>query len=211
MSRHWLALFVCVVGGRAEMVDRISVVVDSQIIKHSDIFRDIRLTDFLNHETPSFAVAEQKKAVARLIDQALIRKELDAGLYSIPDPSEVDSLLQQLKNGFGSDAAYRRALATYDLSEADLRKQLNWQLTVLRFVSLRFGGGAPVPEPEVRAYYEQHLADFKKAGGSGGDFDTVRPQIEKALEGEGVNKLFFAWLDEAEKNAPIVYNEEALK
>ncbi len=211
MTRHWVALFVCVVGGRAEMIDRISVVVDSRIIKHSDIIRDIRLTDFLNRETPSFAVAELKKSVARLIDQTLIRKELDAGLYSSPDPSEVDSLLQQLKNGFGSDAAYRRALATYDLSEADLRKQLNWQLTVLRFVSLRFSAGAPVPEADVRAYYEQHLADFKKAGGSGDGFDTVRPQIEKALEGESVNKQFFAWLDDSEKNTPIVYNEEGLK
>ena len=211
MTRHWLALFVCVVGGRAEMVDRISVVVDSRIIKHSDIIRDIRLTDFLNHETLSFEVAEQRKAVARLIDQSLIRKELDAGLYSSPDPSEVDSLLQQLKNGYVSDTAYRRALATYDLSEADLRKQLNWQLTVLRFVNLRFSAGAPIPEADIRAYYEQHLADFKKAGGSDDGFDTVRPQIEKALEGERVNQQFFAWLDDAEKKTAIVYNEEALK
>jgi len=211
MQRYLLALLFCTALVRAEMVDRISVVVGGRIIKHSDIIKDIRLTEFLNHETPVFTVAEQKKAAARLIDQALIRKELQAGIYSTPDPAEVAALLQQLKQSFGSAAAYQRALKTYGLSEDDLRKQLSWQLTVLGFVSLRFGTGAPIPEAEIRAYYAKHLPEFKRSGKTNVALEAVRPDIEKALAGEKVNQQFFAWLDESEKNTPIIYNEEALK
>ena len=211
MTKYWLSLFLCLACCRAEIIDRISIVVDGSIIKHSDIIQDIRLTDFLNHETPSLALSEQKKAAARLIDQTLIRKELESGLYSSPDPSEVDSLLQQIKRGFASDAAYRRALAAYHLSEAELRKRLEWQLTVLRFINLRFGAGAPVAEAEARAYYEKHLPEFRKTTRSADDFESLRPEIDKAINGERVNQQFFTWLEDTEKSTPVTYNEVDLK
>ena len=211
MTKHWLSLFLCLACCRAEIIDRISIVVDDSIIKHSDVIQDIRLTDFLNHETPSLTVSERKKAAARLIDQTLIRKELESGLYSSPDPSEVDSLLQQIKRGFGSEAAYGRALAAYHLSEAELRKRLDWQLTVLRFINLRFSADAPVTDAEARAYYEKHLQEFKKTARTAGDFESVRPEIDKALSGEHVNQQFFTWLENTEKNTPVTYNEVDLK
>ena len=211
MTKYWIPLFLSLVCCRAEIVDRVSIVVDDSIIKHSDIIQDIRLTDFLNHETPSFTLSEQKKAAARLIDQTLIRKELESGLYSSPDPAEVDSLLQQIKRGFASGAAYQRALATYNLSEAELRRRLDWQLTVLRFINLRFGADAPVTEAEARAYYEKHLPEFKKTARTAGDFEAARPEIEKAINGERVNQQFFAWLEDTEKNTPVSYNEVDLK
>jgi len=211
MTKHWLLLFFCLACSRAEIVDRISIVVDDSIIKHSDIIQDIRLTDFLNHETSSLTLAEQKKAAARLIDQTLIRKELESGLYSRPDPSEVDSLLQQIKRGFASEAAYARSLAAYHLNEAELRKRLDWQLTVLRFINLRFGAEAPVTDAEARAYYEKHLPEFKKTARTAGDFESLRTEIEKAINGERVNQQFFTWLEDTEKNTPVTYNEVDLK
>jgi hypothetical protein len=211
MTTYWLALIACATFGHAEIVDRISVIVDGHVIKHSDIIREIRLTDLLNHETPVLDLGEQKKAVARLIDQALIRKELQAGLYSSPDPAEVEALLQQLKQSLGSDAAYQRALASYGVSDADVRKHLTWQFSVLRFINARFATGTQISDAEVRAYYQQHLPDFRRAGKPKLDLESLRPDIEQAINGERVNRQFFAWLDESEKNTPVVYNEEALK
>src|SRR5579872_6852055 len=211
MKTFLLALAAFTICGNAEIVDRISVIIEGHIIKHSDIIKDIRLTYLLNHEKPTFDLAEQKKALARLIDQALIRKELQGGLYSSPYPSEVDALLKQLQQSFGSDAAYQSALKSYFVSEDDLRKHLNWQLTVLRFINVRFAGGAQIPEEEVRAYYQQHLPDFKRAGKPQLDLESLRTEIEQAIAGERINQQFFAWLDESEKKTPVTYNEEALK
>jgi hypothetical protein len=211
MTRLWVALLAGMSLADAELVDRISLIVDGYLIKHSDIVRDIRLTALLNHETPTTNLAERKKAVKRLIDQTLIRKELQAGLYPSPKPEDVEALLQQLKHSFGADAAYRRALNSYGIGEDELRRHLSWQLTVLRFVNVRFATGIQIPDADVRAYYQKHLSDFTKAGKPRPDLEALRPEIEQSLTGEQVNRQFFAWLDESEKNARIVYNEEALK
>ena len=211
MSKYCIAFLVCMRFGNAEIVDRISVIVDGHSIKHSDILREIRLTKLLNREPPAFDLSEQKKAVGRLIDQALIRKELQAGVYSSPDSRDVEALLQQLKQSLGSDAAYQRALEAYGISDQELRRHLNWQLSVLRFINVRFATGTPILDAEVRTYYQQHLPEFKRAGEPKLDLESLRPEIEQAITGERVNQQFFAWLDESEKNAPIVYNEEALK
>ena len=68
-----------------------------------------------------------------------------------------------------------------------------------------------IPDPEVRAYYQQHLPDLKRAGTQKIDLESLRPEIEKTITGERINQQFFAWLDESEKNTPITYNEESLK
>ena len=206
-----LFLVLCASLATAEMVDRISIIVDGRIIKHSDIVRDIRLTAFLNRETLSFDLSAQKKATARLIDQALIRKELQAGLYPSPEPGEVDALLRQLQHSLGSETAYQGALAAYGITDRDLRRHLNWQLSVLRFINVRFASGTQIPDAEVRSYYRQHLPEFKRAGKPQFDLESLRPDIEQAITGEQVNRQFFAWLDGAGKITPIIYNEEALK
>jgi hypothetical protein len=211
MKPYFLAWIVCMAAANAEIVDRISVTVDRNIIKHSDIIKDIQLTDLINHDPPVYSLAEQKKAAARLIDQALIRKELQAGLYSSPNPSEVEALLKQFKQSYGSEAAYRNALKTYSVAEDDLRNRLAWQLTVLRFINVRFGADPQASDAEVRAYYDQHLPDFRRAGKTKVDLESLRTDIEQAIAGERVNQQFFAWLNETEKDTPVTYNEESLK
>ena len=63
MSKYCIALLVCMRFANAEIVDRVSLVVDGHSIKHSDIIKEIRLTKLLNREPPAFDLSEQKKAV----------------------------------------------------------------------------------------------------------------------------------------------------
>ena len=128
---------------RAEMVDRISIVVSNRAIKHSDILSDIRLTAFLNQEKPDFSLAEEKKAVSRLIDQALIRRDMENGGYANPDTSEADKLLDQIKQRYHGDTGLRQSLASYGLTEDELKQRLTWQTRVLEFIELRFGQAEP--------------------------------------------------------------------
>ena len=128
---------------RAEMVDRISVVAGNRAIKHSDIVNDIRLTAFLNQEKPDFSLAEQKKAASRLIDQALIRRDMESGGYASPDTSEGEKLLEQIKQRHRGDTGLRQALASYGITEDELRQRLIWQTRVLQFIELRFGQADP--------------------------------------------------------------------
>jgi len=124
----------------AEIVDRVAIVVDGNVIKQSDILNEIRVTDFLNGATPDLSLTAQKEAASRLIDQKIIRKAMEAGLYRAPAPAETGRLLQQVRQKFVNDAAFKRELTARGLTEDVLREHLLWQLTVLRFIGLRFPG-----------------------------------------------------------------------
>ena len=143
MKQCWFtrAVLLCLVaaGARAEIVDRIAVIAGNRIIKQSDINEDIRIAAFLNQEKADFSAAEQKKAVNRLIDQALIRSDIANGVYVDPDPSEAAKLFDQVKQRAGGEAAFRKQLANYGITEQALKDRLQWQTQVLKFVEARFG------------------------------------------------------------------------
>jgi hypothetical protein len=103
----------------------------------------------------------------------------------------------------------RNELARYSLSEAELREQLLWQLTVLRFIEERFRPGVQIADEEVRSYYDQHLAEFKRLDPDDYSFEALEPQIRQSLEGGAVNQNFEEWLDASRKRAHIKYRPEA--
>src|SRR5690242_5426942 len=66
------------------IIDRIAVVVNNQIVKDSDIDRDIRLVSFMNGQKIVTDAATRKEAANRLIDQQFIRREITTGEYPRP-------------------------------------------------------------------------------------------------------------------------------
>ncbi len=141
--RTWLilGLWTGLLSSRAEVVDSLVASVDSIAIKHSDVMREIRMTAFMNHEEPKFDAKAQKDAVNRLIDQALIREEIEDGMYVPDDPKTAEALFQQLRDSYGGEEGLTKALQSRGITEDALKKQLQWQASVLRFIQLRFGGG----------------------------------------------------------------------
>ena len=137
-SKLALGMALALVSGIAEIVDRVDIVVDGQAIKQSDILEDIRVTDFLNQGKLDLALAAQKEAASRLIDQKVIRKAMQSGVYPVPDAGEIDPLLAQIRRRYPDQAAYRRALAAYGLTEEVLKAHLFWQIAVINFIGLRF-------------------------------------------------------------------------
>lgn len=124
---------------RAEIIDRIVVSVGSQVVTASEIRREIQMAAFLNGTEPDFGPDSRRKATERLIEQKLIRKEMEVGRYPGPSAAETEPLLQQVREQrFKSNDEYLQALQKYGISEPDLKAQLLWQLTVLRFIDFRF-------------------------------------------------------------------------
>jgi hypothetical protein len=194
------------------IIDRIAIVVNSQMIKQSDINRDLRVTDFLNHEPLSFSPTAEKKAATRLIDQAFIRHEVRVGDYPTATFEDADAQLSLIKKDkFKSDEAFLQDLKHYGLTVPDLRFTFRWQLTVLRFIDVRFKPAALVTDADVQQYYKAHLPALRKAHPKGYSLQDLTSEIHETLVSEKVNQLFFAWLDEQRKDAKIQYLEEQLR
>src|SRR5206468_1942783 len=99
----------------------------------------------------------------------------------------------------------------YGSSAAELRSQLIWQLTVLRFINERFRAGALVTDEEVRAYYDQHLADLKREYPQNSSFEALAPKIRASLEGERVNQNYAEFVERARKRSNIRYLQGAFE
>jgi hypothetical protein len=196
----------------AVIIDRISIVVESRIVKESDIQRDIRVTSFLNNEIPDLTLPSEKKAANRLIDQLFIRREIEVGDYPTATLQEADQQLEKLKKErFRTEAAFEQALRKYGLTPLDLRTEFQWQLTVLRFIDVRFKPAVLVTDDEIGKYYRDHAAALRREYPSKSSLDDLRAKIREILTNEKVNQQFFAWLDEQRKTTKIRFLEASLR
>jgi peptidyl-prolyl cis-trans isomerase SurA len=213
MSASLLCLVLSTASHGAVVIDRIAVVVGKHVIKTSDIEKDLRLTEFLNREKLDLTARAKKKAAERLIDQEIIRQEIVTGAYRRPTDAEGAAFAKQLENDrfHGSTAELDSALAKYRLSAAQLREELLWQLTVLRFIDERFRPGVMVSDDDVKSYYDGHQADLHRENPSGFTLEDLQAKIRQTLEGEQINQNFNEWLEDARKRYRIEYRQEAFE
>jgi peptidyl-prolyl cis-trans isomerase SurA len=197
----------------AVVVDRMVIIVGNHAIKASDINRDLRVTEFLNGEQPDFSGEVRRKAAERLIEQTILRDQIAGGRYGWASETDVNALLDKLRQDrFGGSATrMQAALARYHLTEGELRAQLLWQLTVLRYIDQRFRTGVLVTDEEVRAYYDQHLADLKRQYPRNSSFEELAPKIRTSIEGERINQNFADAIEQARKRSRIKYLQGALE
>ncbi len=202
-----LCLVLCGASAGAAIIDQTSVVVGRHVILDSDIRRDIRITAFLNGERPDFSLPSRKQAASRLIDQELIREQIRTGNYPVATEAEARKTLEQIEtNRFkGQQAAFERALAEAGISEAELEDRLLWQLTVLRFIDVRFRPAVVVSDEEITQYYNAHRAQIKT------DENAARAQIIDTITGERVNDLLDQWLRQTRAQTHIEYLEKSLQ
>jgi hypothetical protein len=195
------------------VIDRIAVVAGKHVIKLSDIERDLRLTNFLNREPLAINAQSKRKAAERLVDQAVIRDEIATGGYTRATDADAAGMLQQIRKDrySASDARLRQALTQYGLTEDELRAELLWQLTVLRFIEQRFRPGVLVSDEDLRAYYDQHLSDLKRQYPRDNTFESLEAKIRASIEGERINEQFEQWLEGARRRDRVEFRQGAFE
>ncbi len=146
------SLMICG-AARPAVVDRIAVVVGSDVITESEVLEETRMTEFLNGQTLKLEPAERRAAAERRVDQQLIRDEMKIGSYPEPREANVEATLTQFRTRRfgGSDAAMRASLQAYGLTEDELKARLRWQLAALRFTNIRFHAGIPSTPQQTTA------------------------------------------------------------
>jgi hypothetical protein len=138
MRLLYIAALFGVVGWTG-IVDRVAVIVGNQAITESELMRDLRLTALLNGQAVDMNVERRREAADRLVDQQLIRREMEIGGYAQPTPAEGDAMLRQFRQEhYSSLPQFHAALEKYGISEEDLKQHLLWQLAVMRFTDQRF-------------------------------------------------------------------------
>jgi enoyl-CoA hydratase/carnithine racemase len=133
---------------------------------------------------------EQADVVRRLIDQLLIRQEMErSGVRAAAGGEpQVDA------------AAARRC----GVAEKVVRESLTRRGHLLAFVDARLRPLAQVSSEAVEKYYrEELLPDLRRQNAAEPSLEAVREKITALLTERQMNELLAAWLDELHRREPI--------
>ncbi len=213
VARLCLAVFLFVALAPAEIIDRMAVTVDHQVITTSEIGEALRVAAFLNGEKPDLDPAARRKMADRLIEQVLVRREMELTRYPEPPSTEIEQTFSQVKRRFPSETQFQQALAEYKLTPGQIESALRRQITLLHFTDLRFRPEVQVQESDVKQYYETvYLPEIRKQGITPEpSLEDAQDDCEEALTTQLVDKRLDAWLAEARGRARIEYDEDAFR
>lgn len=218
--RRRFPMALCIAGwlaasAGAEIVDRIAVSVGTRVITETDLDREIRITALLNNDPLQSRLgnAEKRATAERVVDQMLVRSELEASRYPPPSAADVEAALHEETSRYGNDAAYRRALAEYGVTEEDLKTRLTWQLMLVRFIDVRFRPGIQVGDDQIRNYFNDKMRAvlLNAHPGQTPSLDDHRAEIEQTLAGQVADQQVEQWLKEARRRTHIQYHDEVFK
>jgi peptidyl-prolyl cis-trans isomerase SurA len=214
MKRLAVVAILCA-GAPAEIIDRVAASVDRQVITLSAIDERLRVAAFLNQTVADLGAESRRRMAERLIDQALVKQEMELSRYAQPKDEDVAQYVAAIERQWKvSTDEFKRRLADYHLDERILRENLRVQLATVRFIDLRFRPGSAVSDAEIEHYYQETFAPEWRASSPGKpapEVEEVRDRLEQLLLAERANQELEQWLKQARETAQVRYFEEAFE
>jgi hypothetical protein len=196
----------------AEVLDRIAVTVDKQVIAESDVIRYLRVAAFLDRKPVDLSGPARRAAAAALVDRYLVIQESEDSHFGMPSVDAAAALLQQVKAQYPGDAAYQTALREYRISEEDLSKHLLAGTRALRFTDLRFRPEVQISDQDLIAAYDKFAADWRASHSTApSPFEDNRADIEKLLTDQRATAALDEWLETARQKRHVEYREAAFQ
>jgi hypothetical protein len=207
----------------AAVVDRVAVVVGKTVITESEVLQEVRLTEFLNGQPLELGPQQRRDAAERLVDQQLIRNEMEIGSYPQPSASESQAVLQKFqKEHYASPTEFQAALQKYGVTEDQLQQHLIWELEAIHFTDLRFSPGTPTsgktaaaPTSPTGGKPPSSKAVNRPATPTGADRSDpnskATPSTAADPESATVDQQMDAWLKEARGQVRIQFKKEAFQ
>lgn len=192
----------------AEIVDRIAATVGSTVITESQVLDQIRVSAFINGTAPDVSQANKQKVLERLIEQTLIRREIELTRFPRPTKEQVEPLFKEVKAPYPTEEAWHEALARAGIAEAQLMNQLTWQVMMLRFVEYRFQPSVEVSSSQLRQEYRKQAEAWRaKNHTEPPALEEMKPELERIIRQRLVDAAMDRWLGEARTRTSILYRE----
>jgi hypothetical protein len=199
-------------GFAAEVLDRIAVTVDKQVIAESDLIRYLRVAAFLDRKPVDLSGEAKRSAAAALVDRYLILEEAEDSHFVLPSADDAQALVQQVKAQYSSEAAYQAALREYRIGEQDLANHLLAGARALRFSDLRFRPEVQISDEELSAAYDKYAAQWRAShSGAPPSLDDSRADLEKLLTDQRATEALDKWLETARQKRHVEYREAAFQ
>jgi hypothetical protein len=215
MNRRTFSLFLIVlfswVAGSAragDVIDRIVATVNGHPILQSDWEEAIAYEAFIDGRSlDALTPADRKATLDRLIDQELLREQVQPFAASKENQAELDQRIQEIRKlypGAETDEGWRNLLSRHGLNEKELEHRVAQQLDLFRFVDARLRPGIQIDPQSIEIYYQETLVpQVRKSGSQPAPLAEVTPEIKELLTQKKMNDLLTAWLQNLRAESQI--------
>jgi hypothetical protein len=192
---------------RAEIVDRILAVVDHKVITWSAALQEANFQAFQSGRPPMTTLSgdDLRNSVSQLIDRQLLQSEREKSPFPLPESKDGVTLLDEVRGRFPSAAAYRTALAQYNLTEPEVLNRLEEQRSLLSFIDFHLRPQVRLTPEVIEEYYTGTLLpSLRKAGqAEAPPLSEVSAKIEQVLVEREINRLLDEWLRDLRSRASV--------
>jgi hypothetical protein len=182
-----------------ETVDRIVARIEGDIILLSEVRELAAYQQLLDGRAQP-----DDQLLRALIEQWVVRSEAQAAQFPPPAAAEVDAEAGRIQSRFASPQAYRERLAALNLSPQSLRRMVEQQFYLARYLDYKFRPAVQVEEEDISKYYQDELAPALRAKGQmPPPLDELREQIREVLIQRGINERADTWFEETKSRLQI--------
>jgi hypothetical protein len=178
--------------GAVESVDGIAARIEDDIITESELHELAALQEVVDGEPKPRA-----DLIKELADQWVTRGEADTAKFPRPSALDVNNAYAQLAMQFGGADKFKSRCATVGLNEMAVRRMLEQQLYLSRFLDYRFRPAAQVDDMQVEKYYQDEFAPQLKARGQQvPPLEDVQETIREVLIQREITRRANEWLED---------------
>jgi hypothetical protein len=183
----------------AQVIDGVAARIEDDVITESEV-RELSAFQKLVDGQPKPRI----EVIKELADQWIVRGEVSAAKYPRPSKEEVDRAYAQFMGQFPSPQEFIAKCANAGLTEASLRRLIEEQLYLSRFLDYRFRPAAQVDEKQIEAYYRDDFAPpLKSRGEVVPPLEKVEDTIREVLIQRAINERAAKWLDDTRERLKI--------
>lgn len=212
--RFSFVVIAATLAARSEVLDRIAVSLDNDVITEHQVIQQLRLAAFENHEALNLTPTAKRKAAEQLLERRLIEREMRDNHYAGPEDAAIDSEMKRVKTSFPNDAAYRAALAQYGVTEQQVRQFERDQLATLRFIELRFRPAIQVSDSEMQDYYQNEFVPAwqkESPQKTAPPLPQVHDQLEETITRMRETQALDRWLGETRRQIDIRWQQDVFR
>jgi hypothetical protein len=180
-------------------IDGIAARIEDDIITQSEVKELSAFQEVVDGRSKS-----RGEIIRELADQWIVRQEATAIGYAEPSKEDVDRAYQQLVKQFPSLDEFKRRCDALGLSEDAVRRILEQQLYLSRFIDHRFRAAAQVTDEQIQNYYQnEFVPQLKARNETVPPLDDVEDTIREVLVQREINERAEKWLDDTRERLKI--------
>jgi SurA N-terminal domain len=191
-----------------DVLDRIVATVNNHVILQSEWQDEVRYEAFVDaRPLDQIQAADRKAALDHLIDQQLLREQMRSSGFPHASSEAVAKSIQEIRSrysGAESEAGWQAALASYGLTEEQLKKRVALRVDLMGLVDARLRPNVVIDSKSIESYYNQELLpQLRQSGAQQVPLAEVTPKIKELLTQQKMNQMLIAWLQDLRSGSQI--------